>query len=70
MSDKLSIADIQSLPPTISLMTAAEALGCGRTLAYELAREGTFPCPVQRLGRVYRVRTADLLRALNINSQD
>jgi predicted DNA-binding transcriptional regulator AlpA len=66
----LSMAEVQALPATVSLMTAARALGCGRTLAYELARTGTFPCPVHRLGRVYRVRTADILRTLNLHQPD
>ncbi|WP_322769429.1 helix-turn-helix domain-containing protein [Frankia sp. Cr1] len=65
--EPLSIAEVLALPATVSLMTAARALGCGRNLAYELASAGTFPCPVHRVGRVYRVRTADILRALNIN---
>ncbi|WP_239310583.1 MULTISPECIES: helix-turn-helix domain-containing protein [unclassified Frankia] len=41
---------------------AARAFGLGRTLAYELARRGGFPCEVHRIGRLYRVNTSDLLR--------
>ncbi|WP_153036871.1 helix-turn-helix domain-containing protein [Amycolatopsis sp. YIM 10] len=47
-------------------MTAARALGIGRTTAYALAREGGFPCPVLRVGGEYRVPTAGLLRLLEI----
>jgi hypothetical protein len=42
---------------TCDLMTAARALGIGRTLAHDLARKGTFPCQVQKLGAKYRVVT-------------
>ncbi len=45
-------------------MTAARILGIGRTKAYELARSGEFPCLVIRVGDLYRVSTADLLRLL------
>jgi hypothetical protein len=39
-------------------MTAASALGLGRTKAYELARHDTFPCQVIRIGETYRIPTA------------
>ena len=42
---------------TVDLMTAAAALGLGRTKAYELARREQFPCRVIRIGEVYRVPT-------------
>ena len=45
-------------------MTAAWILGLGRTKAYELARHGEFPCLVIRVGDLYRLSTADLLRLL------
>jgi hypothetical protein len=51
---------------TVDLMTAARALGCGRSLAYELARRGEFPCEVLRLGSRYVVPTAALLRTLGV----
>ena len=35
---------------TVDLMTAAAALGLGRTKAYELARREQFPCRVNRIG--------------------
>ena len=35
---------------TVDLMTAARALGLGRTKAYELARRDEFPCRVIRIG--------------------
>jgi excisionase family DNA binding protein len=48
-------------------MTAARILGIGRTKAYELARRGEFPCLVIRVGDLYRVSTAELLRLLGIS---
>jgi predicted DNA-binding transcriptional regulator AlpA len=63
-------AELRSLPPTIDLPTAARALGCGRTLAYTLARRGRFPCRVLRLGHRYLVPTADLLDLLGLTTAD
>jgi hypothetical protein len=64
----LTIDDIHSLPVTIDLMTAARALGIGRTKAYELARSGEFPCRIIRIGDLYRVVTADLIRLLGMST--
>jgi len=58
--------DLSTLGPTLDIPTAARLLGCGRSLAYELARRDQFPCRVLRLGRRYVVPTADLLRALGL----
>ena len=55
---------------TVDLMTAAAALGMGRTKAYELARCGQFPCRVIRIGEVYRVPTAGLLELLGVTPED
>jgi excisionase family DNA binding protein len=49
-------------------MTAAKILGIGRTKAYELARHGKFPCLVIRVGDLYRVSSADLLRLLGASA--
>ncbi|GAA3733237.1 helix-turn-helix domain-containing protein [Salinactinospora qingdaonensis] len=62
----LSIPDLYALPAAVDLQTAARALNMGRTLAYELAKSGDFPCTVIRYGDAYRVPTADILRLLNI----
>jgi excisionase family DNA binding protein len=59
---KLTLDQVRELPPAIDLMTAARVLGIGRTKAYELARAGEFPVHVVRIGDLYRVSTADLLR--------
>ena len=65
----MTVADLLALPPTVDLVTAARALGCGRTLAYDLARRGQFPCRVLRLGNRYLVPTAELLRTLGVTSK-
>jgi predicted DNA-binding transcriptional regulator AlpA len=56
---------LRALPPTVDVETAAEILGIGRTLAYQLAKTNQFPCRLLRLGRRYRVPTAELIRLLD-----
>jgi hypothetical protein len=58
--------ELLGLPATVDLETAARALGFGRTLAYELAARGDFPCRVLRIGRKYVVPTAELRRTLGM----
>ena len=55
---------------TVGLMTAASALGLGRTKAYELARQEEFPCPVIRIGDTYRIPTPGLLELLGVRSEE
>jgi hypothetical protein len=57
---------LRSLPSVVNLMTAACALGIGRTKAYQLAQCGQFPCRVLRVGRSYHVPTAGLLELLGV----
>ncbi len=52
--------ELLALPPVIDLPTAADALGIGRSAAYELVRIGQWPTPVIRLGRLIRIPTASL----------
>jgi hypothetical protein len=49
----------------VGLLTAAAAIGIGRTRAYELAKNNEFPIPVQRVGTTYRVPVTELLRYLH-----
>jgi hypothetical protein len=60
-----TIGQLRSGPPTVSLLTAAAAIGIGRTKAYELAKRGEFPVAVRRVGATYRVPVAELLRFLH-----
>lgn len=62
----MPISELNTLPAIVDLLTAARALGLGRTKAYELARRGEFPCPVFRVGDTYRVPTIALLELLGI----
>lgn len=59
-------AEVLDLPAVVDVPTAAKALSIGTSLAYELAKTDSFPCPVLRLGRLYRVPRAGLLEALGI----
>jgi hypothetical protein len=55
---------------TVDLMTAARALGLGRTKAYELAKREQFPCRVIRIGEHYRIPTAGLLELLGVTAEE
>jgi hypothetical protein len=61
----VSIAQLRATA-TVDLMTAAAALGLGRTRAYELARRDQFPCRVIRIGDTYRIPTPGLLDLLGV----
>jgi predicted DNA-binding transcriptional regulator AlpA len=69
MTTPLSREELLALPPVVNVETAARALGCGRTLAYDLARRGEFPCRVLRLGSRWVVPTADLLRVIGLANE-
>ena len=58
--------EIRAWPVTVDVPTAGRAFGIGRDEAYRLAREGTFPVPVLRLGRYLRVTRAAVLAALGV----
>lgn len=61
----MSRAELMALPASVDLWpTAGRALGLGRSKTFELAARGEFPARVLRLGRLRKVPTADLLRAL------
>lgn len=62
----MTLSEIAELPTVLDLLTAARALGIGRTTAYALVRDGGFPCPVIRVGGTYRVPTAGLLQVLGL----
>ncbi|WP_268896383.1 hypothetical protein [Actinomadura physcomitrii] len=40
---QMSHDELLALPTTVSIETAARAIGLGRTRAYQLARQGSFP---------------------------
>lgn len=61
--------ELRTLPVSFDLVTAGRAFGLGRTLTYELARRGEFPCTVLRIGNQYRVTRAHLFAALGIEDE-
>lgn len=66
MTDTSIPVDLTALPPTLDLVTAARILGIGRTVAYELVREGRWPTPVIHAGRKIRVPSAPLRTLLGV----
>ncbi|MEU6309795.1 hypothetical protein [Streptomyces sp. NPDC047014] len=58
--------ELLALPVAIDLDTGNRALGLGRSKGYELTKRGEYPCKVLRLGKAYRVVTADLLNLLGL----
>ncbi|RBM10986.1 integrase [Streptomyces sp. PT12] len=62
----MSEGELLALPPAIDLETANRALALSRSTGYDLARRSEYPCRVLRLGRSYRVVTADLRRLLGV----
>lgn len=66
MGSRMSRDEVLSLPASIDVPTACRALGLGRTLGYELALRGEFPCPVLRIGRRYVVPTAGVHALLGL----
>ena len=61
-----TVQRIRALGVVTDLPTAAQVFGLGRSLAYQLARDGQFPTPVIRVGSRYRVAVAAVLAALHI----
>ncbi|MFD1547320.1 helix-turn-helix domain-containing protein [Nonomuraea guangzhouensis] len=69
MTRPLTFAEAFDLPLSVDLATAARAFGICVGTAYRLVRLGTFPCPVIRVGRHYRVPTASMLVALGVEER-
>ncbi|MEU3528594.1 hypothetical protein AB0E62_32890 [Streptomyces sp. NPDC038707] len=65
-SKGMSREELLALPAAVDLDTGNRALGLGRSKGYELAKRGEYPCKVLRLGKAYRVVTADLLNLLGL----
>jgi predicted DNA-binding transcriptional regulator AlpA len=59
--------EFRALPAVVDLVTAARLLGIGRTVAYQLVRQGTWPTPVLRLGHQIKVPSAPLLELLGLS---
>jgi len=65
----MSWDEVLALPPTVDLNVANRALGLGRSLGYELALRGEYPCPTWRANSQHRVSTADLWRLLGVDPE-
>ena len=61
--------DVSNGPPTLTITEAAQVLGIGRNLAYELARRGDFPAPVLKLGNRLVVPRQPLLELVGLNAK-
>ncbi|MGP3923892.1 hypothetical protein [Streptomyces sp. 8N616] len=59
-------AELMDLPVSFPLDVANRALNLGRTTGFALAKQGTYPIRVLRLGRQYRCTRYDLLRYLGL----
>jgi predicted DNA-binding transcriptional regulator AlpA len=57
--------ELEQLPPLVDLPTAAQVLGIGRTLAYELVKADRWPTTVVRVGKLIRIPTAALMRLVD-----
>lgn len=59
-----TLADIRSWPATVTVPTAATALGCSRAHLYDLIARGEAPVKTLSYGRRHVVVTASLVRLL------
>ncbi len=59
-----TVEAVRQLGMTTDVTTAAQILGIGRTLAFDLLKHEKFPVRVLRIGRRVVVPVADLLRLL------
>jgi hypothetical protein len=64
----MTATEVRSLPAIVDVVTAAEVLGIGRTVAYELVRADRFPTPVVRVGHQIKIPTAYLLELLGLST--
>lgn len=63
----LSVAEVLDLPPLFPVWpTLGQILDTGKTATYEMARAGTLPVPVVKVGRQLRVRRVDTLALLGL----
>ena len=65
----LNATEVRALPAVVDVVTAAEVLGIGRTVAYELVRTDRFPTPVLRVGRQIKIPTAYLIELLGLSTE-
>ncbi|MEU6440441.1 hypothetical protein [Streptomyces sp. NPDC047046] len=64
MDKSVGAEELKALPAVISIEEANAVLAIGRSTGYALAKKGAYPVRVLRLGRSYRVVTAELVALL------
>lgn len=64
----LTATEVRALPAVVDVVTAAEVLGIGRTVAYQLVRTDRWPTPVLRVGRQIKIPTAYLIDLLGLTT--
>jgi hypothetical protein len=64
----MTATEVRSLPAIVDVVTAAEVLGIGRTVAHELVRTNRFPTPVVRVGHKIKIPTAYLIELLGLST--
>ncbi len=64
----MTATEVRALPAVVDVVTAAEVLGIGRTVAYELVRTSRFPTPVIRVGHQIKIPTAYLIELLGLST--
>jgi hypothetical protein len=64
----MTAAELLALPAAVDLPTACRALNIGRTVGYALARTGEFPVTARKIGKGYRVPSAELRRYLKVEA--
>jgi predicted DNA-binding transcriptional regulator AlpA len=55
--------------PLVSTETVFGLLGIDRSTGYRAIREGTFPLPIIRIGRIIRIPTVAVQRLLTLGTQ-
>jgi hypothetical protein len=64
----MTATEVRSLPAIVHVVTAAEVLGIGPTVAYELVLTDRFPTPVIRVGHQIKIPTAYLIELLGLST--
>ncbi|HET9889663.1 MAG TPA: hypothetical protein VFQ42_04105 [Mycobacterium sp.] len=61
---RYTLDEIRTWPAVVDLVRAGAVFRIGRGSAYLMAAAGTFPVPVMKVGRRWRVSTAAILTVL------
>jgi len=68
MVHEMTPTELLALPVSVDLTTAGRAFGLGRTKAFELAKQGKFPCRVLKVGEKYRVPRSAIIETLGLDA--